>query len=152
MTSPSAETKNLSLEDFPFQTFDKLRYGDTDRQGHINNAAFSTFLETGRVEFLYGSQNGLIAENASFVIASLNLKFLSEIHWPGRIDIGIGVTKVGNSSISFYQGLFQDGRCAATAETVIVQVNDHTRKSFPLSEKAKARLTKYLLEKSDFWK
>ncbi|MFZ9635943.1 MAG: hypothetical protein ACO3EK_19200, partial [Alphaproteobacteria bacterium] len=37
-------------EDYPRHSQDKLRYGDTDRLGHVNNAAFSTFLETGRVE------------------------------------------------------------------------------------------------------
>ena len=41
--------KLLTLHDFPIQAFDKLRYADTDRQGHVNNANFSTFLETGRV-------------------------------------------------------------------------------------------------------
>jgi acyl-CoA thioesterase FadM len=30
-------------------TYDKLRYNDTDRQGHVNNAIFATFFETGRV-------------------------------------------------------------------------------------------------------
>ena len=40
------------LGQFPCRTYDKLRYADTDRQGHVNNAVFSTMLETGRVEFL----------------------------------------------------------------------------------------------------
>lgn len=43
---------DIKLEGFPFRSSDKLRYGDTDRQGHVNNAVFSTFLETGRVELL----------------------------------------------------------------------------------------------------
>lgn len=142
MTNQLAEKQDLTIADFPFQTFDKVRYADTDRQGHVNNAAFSTFLETGRVEFLYDDpQNPLAADNASFVIVSLNLKFVSEVNWPGRIDIGTAVTKVGNSSISLYQGLFQDGRCVATAETVIVQIDEHSRKSRPLSDQAKAFLT-----------
>lgn len=40
---------DYQLKDFPSVTFDKIRYGDTDRQGHVNNAVFSAFLETGRV-------------------------------------------------------------------------------------------------------
>ena len=145
MTSKNSDKQNLTLEQFPFQTYDKVRYADTDRQGHVNNAVFSTFLETGRVEFLYDPLNPLAAENTAFVIATLNLKFLSEIYWPGRIDIGTGVTKVGNSSIGILQGLFQTGRCVATAETIIVQMNEQTRKSHPLSDKAKAFLTQHLL-------
>jgi len=138
-----------AFENFPFQTFDKIRYADTDRQGHVNNAAFSTFLETGRVEFLYDPQNPLAAENAAFVIADLNLKFRSEVNWPGRIDIGTGVSRVGNSSLTLYQALFQDGQCVATAETVIVQMDERTRKSHPLSENAKTFLKEHSLRNTD---
>lgn len=144
MIDQQSEDQNPAIEDFPFQTFDKVRYADTDRQGHVNNAAFSTFLETGRVEFLYNPQNSLMADNASFVIASLTLNFVSEVNWPGRIDIGTGVTRIGTSSIRLYQGLFQDGHCVATAETVIVQIDVNSRKSRPLSDKAKSFLTQHL--------
>ncbi|HDG9121136.1 TPA: acyl-CoA thioesterase, partial [Pseudomonas aeruginosa] len=41
------------LKDFPIHSSDKIRYADTDRQGHVNNAVFATFLETGRVEIIY---------------------------------------------------------------------------------------------------
>ncbi|MCM0614210.1 acyl-CoA thioesterase [Marinobacter sediminum] len=133
----------LALDDFPFQTYDKLRYADTDRQGHINNAVFATFLETGRVEFLYAPENPLASDNASFVIANLNLQLLSEISWPGTVEIGTGVTKVGNSSIRLFQGVFQNGSCVATAETVIVQMHDETRKSHPLSETTRALFDKH---------
>lgn len=139
------EKNSLTLDDYPFQTFDKVRYADTDRQGHVNNAAFATFLETGRVEFLYDPQNGLIADNASFVIVRLTLDFVAEVNWPGRIDIGTGVTRVGNSSLTLYQGLFQEGRCVATAETVIVQIDEESRTSRPLTEEAKAFLAKRML-------
>jgi len=146
MTFESKEKQSLDIEDFPFRTFDKVRYADTDRQGHVNNAAFSSYLETGRVEFLYDPQNPLAADNKSFVIASLTLRFVSEINWPGKVDIGTGVTKVGNSSLSLYQGLFQDGQCAATAETIIVQIDDSSKKAFRLTDIARAFLKQYELD------
>lgn len=137
--------QELNFADFPLTTFDKVRYSDTDRQGHVNNAAFSTFLETGRVEFLYASQAPLLAADSSFVIASLNLNFLEEIVWPGRVDIGTGILKIGSSSIKLYQQLFQNGKCVAKAETIIVQVSDITRKSAPLSDAARNTLEQWLL-------
>ena len=146
MTNQSIDEKTITLEDFPFQTYDKVRYADTDRQGHVNNAVFATFLETGRVEFLYNPHSPLAAEGAAFVIANLNLNLLAEINWPGRVEIGTAVSKVGNSSIGLVQGLFQNGRIVATAETVIVQMNEQTRKSHPLSDTAKAFLTQHQLE------
>ncbi len=134
----------LKLADFPFKTLDKIRYGDTDRQGHVNNALFSTYLETGRVEMLYCAEPPILSEDSSFVIASLKLEFLKEMTWPGRVDIGTGILKIGNSSITLWQRLFQNEQCVANAETVIVQVDNGTRKSTPLSIQARKTLGNWL--------
>ncbi len=136
---------NLTLTDFPLKTFDKVRYADTDRQGHVNNAVFSMFLETGRVEVLYNADLPILAERSSFVIASLKLEFLKEITWPGQVDIGTGIIKIGNSSITLLQRLFQNEECVAQAETIIVQVDDETRRGSPLSAAARHTLGGWLL-------
>ena len=137
--------KQLSYQAFPVQTYDKLRYGDTDRQGHVNNATMATFFETGRVEILYGVEHPVLAENCSFVVASLKVDYLKEITWPGIVEIGTGVIKVGNSSIHFYQQIFQNDICVAKAETVSVQVLNETGKSRGLSEDARLTLQNWLL-------
>jgi acyl-CoA thioester hydrolase len=126
------------LDDFALMAGDKLRYGDTDRQGHVNNAVFATFLETGRVELLYSE--ALAEEHAAFVIARLELDFLAEITWPGDVKIGTVVLDVGRSSFKLFQKVFQDGKPVAQAVTVIVQMNEETRKSLQLSERARKRL------------
>ncbi len=127
-----------SLDAFALRTGDKLRYGDTDRQGHVNNAVFATFLETGRVELLYNE--ALAAQGAAFVIARLELDFLAEVNWPGEVEIGTVVLVVGRSSFKLFQKVFQDGKPVAQAVTVIVQMNESTRRSQPLSERARERL------------
>jgi acyl-CoA thioester hydrolase len=128
------------LSDFPSQTYDKLRYGDTDRQGHINNAVFVTFLETGRVATLEGGEKPLREPGFSFVIARLVLDYRAEIFWPGTVEIGTAVKAIGNSSITFTQAIFQGDKCVATAESVLVQVDNTTRRSAPLSAAARAFL------------
>ena len=135
----------LKLDDFPLKTFDKVRYADTDRQGHVNNSVFSSFLETGRVEVLYDPEFPLLAEGASFVIASLKLDFLKQIQWPGQIAIGTGILRIGNSSIKFCQQLFQNGTCVAKAETVVVQIDNDSGRSLPLTATAKQTLERWLL-------
>ncbi len=131
-------------EDFCIRTTDKLRYRDTDRQGHVNNAVFSTFLETGRVEFLHDAALSLPEKGAAFVIARLVLDYRAEITWPGSVVIGSRIASVGRSSIRLKQAIFQDERCVATAETVIVQMNETSRKSQPFSAAALERLRAYL--------
>lgn len=137
--------KEFNLEDFPSKTFDKIRYGDTDRQGHVNNAVFSTFLETGRVEIIYNANLPIIPEGSSFVIVSLKLDFFQEMTWPGQVDIGTGVLKIGTSSITLWQRLFQQGNCVAEAETVIVQVDNASKRSAPLSDSARQALAHWVI-------
>jgi acyl-CoA thioester hydrolase len=134
--------EDQGIEAFPLKTSDKLRYADTDKQGHVNNAVFATFLESGRVEVLY--QEKLADSGAAFVIARLELDFLSEVTWPGSVEIGTAVLEVGRSSFKLFQKVYQDGVAVAKAVTVIVQMNEETRKSQPLSEKARNRLSELI--------
>jgi acyl-CoA thioester hydrolase len=117
-----------------------LRYGDTDRQGHINNAVYATFCESGRVAFLYDAKLGLRSDGANFVIARLELDFRAELYYPGIVDIGTRVLSVGRSSFRIGQGIFKGDLCAATAECVMVLMDDATRKSTPLPPQARAWL------------
>ncbi|MGF1552466.1 MAG: acyl-CoA thioesterase [Paracoccaceae bacterium] len=146
MTDRPSEDAAPRLSDFPFRTFDTIRYADTDRQGHVNNAVFATFVETGRCAFLYDPDAPLAAVGAAFVIAELTLRFRAEIVWPGRVEIGTGVVRVGNSSIGLSHALFQDGRLKATAEAVVVQTDETSRRPRPLSDAAKAFLERYRID------
>lgn len=131
-------TDHPQLADFPAHSHDKLRYGDTDRQGHVNNAVFATLLETGRIEVLRDVDAELDEDGCEWVIARLTLDFLGEILWPGQVDVGTRVQRIGTTSVGMEQALYQDGRIVARAETVIVQMNDETRRPAPLSDTARA--------------
>lgn len=127
-----------SLNNYPIQTFDKIRYSDTDRQGHVNNAVLSTFLETGRVEILYDPAHALVKDGTEFVIARLSLDYLGEMHWPGTVTTGSRIDRIGNSSITLAQVLYQGDKLAARAETVLVQLDSASRKAKPFDEQSRA--------------
>ena len=141
------DLKTMKLYDYNLQTSDKVRYSDTDRQGHVNNAVFACYFETGRVELLYNPDDLLAAQNCSFVIVSFSMNLLSEIHWPGTVEIGTSIVKIGNSSITINQGLYQNDRLVANAESVIVHTSSITKRSKPLSDHARSVLSN-LLQKS----
>jgi acyl-CoA thioester hydrolase len=125
---------------FRLWTHDKLRYADTDRQGHVNNAKFATFLESGRVAFLYDPAAPLAPAGCEFVIARLAIDFRAELRWPGTVDIGSVIVAVGRSSLTVGQGLFVGDGCAATAESVIVLTDATTRRSTAIPPALRARL------------
>lgn len=141
------EARELRLEDFVGRAYDKLRYGDTDRQGHVNNAVFATFMETGRVELIYNPADPLLEEGFSFVLAKLDIDYIAEVLWPGTVEIGTRVTRVGRSSVTMQQAVFQAGRLCASAETVVVHFDETTRKSQAFSVAQREKLEGWISAK-----
>ena len=139
---------NDLINRFPLQSFDKIRYADTDRQGHVNNAVFATFIETGRVELLYQLEQPLAGLQCAFVVVQLDLQLKGEIYWPGQVDIMGAITKIGNSSMQLHQYLFQEDRHVASARTVLVQIHEPTKRPQPLTPQAREHLQKFLREES----
>ncbi len=131
MASPTIER---SLNDYPHVRQENVRYGDTDRQGHVNNAVFSTFFECSRTSILYDPSRKLITADREFVIVKFEVEYLAELGWPGTVEIGTRVAKLGRSSIVCEQALFQNGVCAAVSSNVMVMIDALTRKSAALPD------------------
>ncbi len=142
-----AMTKQLPLEDFPFRVSEPLRYNDTDRQGHVNNAVYLTFLEAGRSAFMNDPRIRLFEPGTSFVLARVSLNYLSEILWPGEVEIGTRVLTAAGSSIRMQQGIFVGDELKASAETLMVLVNNETRRPQRLSAESRTRLEPFITPK-----
>lgn len=141
------ELNKIKLNEYPVQTHEKIRYADMDRQGHVNNALFSTFIETGRIEILRDQKLNHLISQSEFVIAHLSMHFIEEIEWPGTVEIGTAILSLGNSSLKLIQSIYQNNRLKATAESVIVQVDVLSKKSKPLSSDLKNELSTYMFHK-----
>lgn len=122
-----------------------IRYNDTDRQGHVNNATFATLFEFARTEFFYAIEPGLMAEDCEPVLARLEVDFRLELFYPATVDIAIAVQDVGRSSVRFAQAVFRDDACVASGATVLVQLETKARKTKAWSENQRATLERYRL-------
>jgi acyl-CoA thioester hydrolase len=120
------------LEHFKIRTPDIVRFGDMDRQGHVNNAVYSTYLETGRVAVIHDPDQGLQVAGTTTVLARIQIDFLKELHWPAQIEIGTAVAEIGRSSYVLMQGIFCEGVCAATGRCTMVLIDLDTRRARPL--------------------
>lgn len=134
----------MRLSDFSLHSFDTVRYSDCDPQGHVNNVVFTTFMETGRCALLAAGFGTDWQEAGSFiVIARLELDFVAEIFWPGHVEIGSSVTKLGNSSMHIEQAVFQEDRLVAKAKSVLVHLGVGKRPA-PLPDEVRKKLTSHL--------
>ncbi|MCK8787211.1 acyl-CoA thioesterase [Roseomonas sp. NAR14] len=127
-------------ERYPFWTEEKLRFGDTDLLGHINNSAYSVFCESGRVEMLRQVRGGVVMGDSFIVIVRLAIDFRQELHYPGTVRVGSAVTRIGNTSFTVEQGLFGAPGCVATSEAVCVLLGTDTRRPVPIPEAERAQL------------
>ncbi|MCC6779339.1 MAG: acyl-CoA thioesterase [Hyphomicrobiales bacterium] len=129
-----------SPEQFPIHVTDIIRFGDLDRQGHVNNAVYSTYFETGRVGVIYDPDNGLQVAGATTVVARVEIDFLRELHWPGAVEVCTAVERIGRTSYRFVHALFSQGACAATGLTTMVLIDRETRRARPLPPELIERL------------
>ena len=125
-------TAQAGLDGFPHVRRENIRYRDTDRQGHVNNAVFSTFYECSRTAILFDPERKLVSPERQFVIVKSEMEFLSELTWPGYVDIGTRITHIGRSAVVTEQVIYQNGHCAGKATNVMVLMDTHIRKSTPL--------------------
>ena len=133
----SAGRKAPKLEDFPHRTTDIIRYGDLDGNSHVNNAVFSTFFESGRVTLFRPPERGLMPKGLIWTLAHIAIDYLGEMQWPGTVETGIGLIELGRTSATFYQAIFFEGRCVATARAVNVLIDSTTRQPTPIPDEVR---------------
>jgi acyl-CoA thioester hydrolase len=132
----------LLLEDFPSRISDTLRRRDTAGHGHVNNVVFPSYCDNGRANVIYDPEYVALTPGLVLFVARLAIDYRAELFWPGTVEIGTGIRSVGRTSVTFFQGLFQNGKCAATAETVLVQVEMETSAKVPFTAETRDWLLK----------
>lgn len=144
MNAPLPPNAEPCLEDFPFRVSDNVRFGDLDPNHHVNNAVYATYFETGRVALMKDRSYGLLPPGLGWMMVRLDMHFRAELRWPGQIELGLGVAKLGRTSVTFDQVVFSDGRCVASAQAVTVLIDEKTRKPTPLTAEIVENLQPWL--------
>jgi acyl-CoA thioester hydrolase len=129
------------LADYPHRVNDIIRFGDLDPQGHVNNAVYSTYFESGRVAMFRNPDLSIGVPNATFVVVRQEIDFLRELHWPGNVVIGTALAEFGRSSFTVAHVLFNGDVCAAAGRATLVMMDTVTRRARPLTEEAIAKLS-----------
>jgi len=83
------------------------RWADNDAYGHVNNTVYYQWFDTvvnqwlvgqGLLDIANGDPIGLVVETSCSYFAPLN--------FPGDVDIGLAVERLGSSSVTYRIGVF----------------------------------------------
>ena len=101
------------------RTAHRLRFNDTDRLGHVNNAVFVVMLEQGRTEMVVEAGLPVSTSDRAVVLVRLELDLLREMAWPGEVEIETWVARIGQRSMHVHQRLLLGTEECGRARTVL---------------------------------
>lgn len=122
------------------------RFSDVDLQNHLNNSRLGEFYQEGRVMFfnqLIRDNNLQKAEGRRVLVAHSAIDYLAEINYPQLVQVKLGISNIGRTSITVQMALFSEDRCAGLAKVVVV--NADAKGPAPITDEWRAALNQYAL-------
>ncbi len=110
----------------------KTRWKDMDALGHINNATFLTYLESGRIELVKKWD----FKKPPFIQASTKIDYLRQLSHPASLQSGQKLSRVGHKSFDLLTGIFEEGeeKPVAQAVTTLVGFDYESQKTVSVPE------------------
>lgn len=132
------------MEGFPFVTELPMRFSDIDAMGHVNNAVYVTYFEMGRVAILDQVVGSRKLEDIKFVVARAEVDYIRPIVFSDKVEIGLRVSSIGQSSFTIEYLITANGEPAAKGLTVQVFYDYEKRAKMPVPDDFRARVTPFL--------
>ena len=142
------EKPQITRAEYPHILALPTRWMDNDIYGHVNNALYYGFFDTVINEYLI-AEGGLDITAGAVVAftAESQCQYLRPLAFPGVIEIGLRVGKLGNSSVRYELAIFRQGEslAAAVGYFVHVFVNRETQKPVPIPTPIREALARLVL-------
>ena len=112
----NSPTPDHSREHYRYWQSVSTRWKDNDAYGHINNAVYYSYIDSVVNQFLIQHQVLDIQKSDSIgLVVQSQCQFFQPLSYPGRVDCGLRVTHLGNSSVSYEVGMFAEAEAAVAA-------------------------------------
>ncbi len=114
--SATASGLSAGRKDFFYWQSISTRWGDNDIYGHVNNAVYFTYIDSVVNQFLI-EKRLIDIQNGDLIglVVSSQCQFFAPLNYPGRVDCGLRVDRIGNSSVTYSVGLFAHDNDEAVA-------------------------------------
>lgn len=137
------DPRDLRAADFPVLLPMTTRWSDNDVFGHLNNAVYYELFDSAINRWLGEATSTAPGQlPAMGVVAESGCRFLGELSYPQDVRVGLAVSRLGTSSVTYRLGLFpaDDDVPAAVGRWVHVYVDPRSRRPVPLPDLVRAAL------------
>jgi len=112
---------------YRFSTSIKVRFNETDLQGHVNFGHYLFYFDAALTEYLQAidySYQRMLEDGLDMLYLESHCEYKSPAHWPELLDVHARIGHLGNRSIRFEFDVRAqaDGRQVATGHVVAVTV------------------------------
>lgn len=121
------------------------RFSDTDLLGHVNNRMLAVWFEQARDPIFRIFTPDLGRENWRVILARTEYDFHRELFYGSDVEIGTGLVKVGNSSMTIRHEARQNGALCATGTAVLVHYDFARRTPVSIPDDIRGLLEEHLL-------
>ena len=134
----SAEERELTSRDFPVHWPVSTRWADNDMFGHLNNAVYYQLFDTAINAWINtGTDLDPVTAPWLGVVAESGCRYFAELQFPDPLVVGLAVTRLGTSSVTYRLAVFGPGDAvpvAAVGSWVHVYVDRTSRRPVAIPE------------------
>ena len=146
MTGENEEADLSSRSSYNHWTPVTVRFGDQDPLGHVNNVAIGSYVEVCRTQLIHKVLLKDKYPNLNFALVHVEIDYLAEFTYPGTVDVGGRIQRIGTKSFSSGYGLFLGDTCLATAGSVNVFFDTAKRAAVEPPKEVRELLEKIMAE------
>ena len=127
----------------------RVRYAEVDAQGIVFNSHYLTYFDCAITEYYRKIKYNYISEvkksKKDFHVIKTTIEYKKPISFDQIIDLGVKVSKIGNTSLTFNISIYPNRKHILLAEGNIIQVyTDQIKKcSTPLSKSFVKKIRKF---------
>ena len=123
----------------------RIDWSDLDLLGHVNNIAFSRFIQAARVEYCgHIGMKVYQGMKTGPILAASRVQFTAQLFFPGNVRILTRLKKAGGTSIVLEHVLFDDkGTMCAFSEDVVVRYDFEAKTKILLGDEIRAMIAAY---------
>ena len=99
------------------------RWSDNDAYGHVNNVIYYQWFDTAVNQWLVGE--GLLdikSGDPIGLVVETGCVYFSALSFPGDVDVGIAIDRLGSSSVTYRIGVFAADEAHPSAQGTFIHV------------------------------